>query len=107
MMRNTWKSLKTWCLSLAFLTHAALSLYLLVSCRYISLENSHFEGYLGLTSFETDDDQVSYHAYQLKCGENDSLCPYVGKLAQAGAVLLTLICLSTAVEMMGWRKFGD
>jgi hypothetical protein len=101
MMRNTWKSLKTWCLSLAFLTHAALSVYLLVSCRYISLENSHFEGYLGLTSLESDDGQVSYHAYQLKCGEKDPLCSYVGRLEQAGAVLLTLLCLSATVEMMG------
>ena len=100
-MRNTWKSLRDWGLSLAFLVHAALTVYLLASCRYVFLVNSHFEAYLGLTSFENEEDQVSYRTYQLRCGEKDPLCPYVGHLVQAGAALLTLICVSGVVEVMG------
>lgn len=100
-MRNTWKSLRDWGLSLAFLVHAAFTVYLLASCRYVSLANPHFEAYLGLTSFENEEDQVSYSTYQLRCGEKDLLCPYVGQLAQAGAVLMTLLCVSGVVEVMG------
>lgn len=100
-MRNTWKSLRDWGLSLAFFVHAAFTVFLLASCRYVFLANSRFEGYLGLASFENEDDQVSYRTYQLRCGEKDPLCPYVGQIAQAGAVLMTLLCASGVVEVMG------
>lgn len=99
-MIKDWGRLKDYALVVGFLLQTGLTVYLLVSCQYVSLSDSHFEASLGLYSLEIDEDRISYSSYSHTCRKSESLCDSIPKISTAGAILLLCLCISTVLEAM-------